>query len=129
MSRLNCSPDVEIHKLSFGFAFKVIPGLLFFSKLHSVILAALMRANIGWPNEGKRISRGAHGCILVAAIKLNCSLDVEVQKLSFEFFLLYAMRMHSCFKKNVCTVFLCFGHVGAKTTARDHGVLFGHVGS
>jgi hypothetical protein len=82
-----------------------------------------MRANIGWPNEGKRISRGAHGCILVAAIKLNCSLDVEVQKLSFDFILLYAMRMHSC------TVFLCFGHVGAKTTARDHGVLFGHVGS
>ena len=99
MSRLNCSPDVEIHKLSFGFAFKVIPGLLFFSKLRSVILAALMRANIGWPNEGKRNSRGAHGCILVAAIKLNCSLYVEVQKLSFDFFLLYAMRMHSCFKE------------------------------
>ena len=61
-----------------------------------------MRANIGWPNDGKRISRGAHGCILVAAIKLDCNLDVEVQKLSFDFFLLYAMRMHSCFKKNVC---------------------------
>ena len=26
------------------------------------------------------------------------SLDVKVQKLSFYFFLLYAMRMHSCFK-------------------------------
>ena len=129
MSRLNCSPDLEIHKLSFGFAFKVIPGLLFFSKLHSVILAALMRANIGWPNEGKRISRGAHGCILVAAMKLNCSLDTEVQKLSFDLFPFICDENALLLQKNVCTVFLCFGHVGAMTTARDHGVLFGHVGS
>ena len=40
------------------------------------------------------------------------------------------MRMHSCFKKCAnAVVFLCFGHVGAKTSARDGGVLFGHVGS
>jgi hypothetical protein len=57
------------------------------------------------------------------------SLYVKVQKLSFYFFLVYATRMHSWLKENVCTVVLCFGHVGAMTTARDHGVFFGHVGS
>jgi hypothetical protein len=53
------------------------------------------------------------------------SLDVEVQKLSFDFSLLYAMRM---VQKNVCTVVLCFGHVGAMTMSRDHGVFVGMLG-
>ena len=50
------------------------------------------------PTKENGFLEGPTGAFLIATIKLNCSLDVEVQKLSFDFFLLYAMRMHSCFK-------------------------------
>ena len=43
----------------------------------------------------------------------------------------HQLRVRTHPVKNICvySFFYCFGHVGARATARDQGVLFGNVGS